>query len=267
LLRAEVEEARLADLLSQARGQAEVAERHLSTRLAADLATRWRLEPLAAPGPLAETRDEWLETADSRRDLQAADRMLQASELEARARRAGRLPRVGLVARRDLNDDAPFGSSGDSTAVLVVAGIDLFGGGSHRAAEAAARAETDAVRSEVEQFRDGVRLAIEGAYVQATGARERHATALAAQAAAREVERIAGERFAQGVVGMVDLLDAATARREAESRELVARAEAHLAGFALALQAGRRPESALPPPEDGAAGRQTENRIPERTRP
>jgi hypothetical protein len=45
---------------------------------------------------------------------------------------------------------------------------------------------------------------------------------------------------------MLDLLDAATARREAETRELVARAEANTAVLRLALVAGRRPEEALP---------------------
>ncbi|HQR46069.1 MAG TPA: hypothetical protein PK598_08655, partial [Thermoanaerobaculia bacterium] len=64
--------------------------------------------------------------------------------------------------------------------------------------------------------------------------------------AAREVERITNERFRSGVVKMLDLLDATTARREAETRELVARAEAHAAALRLAVKAGRRPESVLP---------------------
>jgi outer membrane protein TolC len=64
--------------------------------------------------------------------------------------------------------------------------------------------------------------------------------------AAAEVQRITEERFRQGVVKMLDLLDADTARREAETRELVARAEAHQALLQLAVKAGRQPETALP---------------------
>ena len=43
----------------------------------------------------------------------------------------------------------------------------------------------------------------------------------------------------------LDVLDAATARREAETRELVARVEAHAATLRLAVKAGRAPETVL----------------------
>ena len=76
-------------------------------------------------------------------------------------------------------------------------------------------------------------------------ARERHATASSAQESALEAERITEARFEQGVVKMLDLLDATTARLEAENRELMARTEAHLADLMLALRAGRTPEAAL----------------------
>jgi outer membrane protein TolC len=246
LLRAEVERSRLEDLLSQARGQARVAEAGLSFHLAADLSTSWQLERLPDPTPLAEGLEGWLAAAATRPDLVAAEGMLAAGELEVQARRSGRLPRVALMARRDFNDDTLFGSAGDSTAIMAVAAIDLFSGGRHRAAAAAARAEAEAGRTEVERLRAGIQLAIRDAYERAASARERHHTALAALDAAHEAERITEARFRQGVVRTIDLLDAATARREAETRELVARAEAHLAALDLAVQAGRRPETMLP---------------------
>jgi outer membrane protein TolC len=245
LLRAEVEQARLEDLLSQSQGQARVAEANLSFRLATDLATTWRLDALAPPGALAESLEGWLASADSRADLTAARRLLAAGELEAQVKNSGRLPKVGLVARHDLNDDTPFGASGDSTAIMAVASLEVYGGGRHRAAAQAARAEVEAARTEVEQFRQGIHLAVRAAYEQAQSARERYHTALRAQEAAREGERIIEERFKKGIVKTIDLLDAATARREAETRELVARSEAHLAILDLAVKAGRRAESVL----------------------
>ena len=252
LLRAEVEAARLEDLLSQARGQARVAEANLSFRLAAELSTTWRIEPLGTPVPLAEGLDGWLAAADSRADLRAAEAMLSAGELEVAARRAGWRPKVALVARYDINDETPFGSAGDSSAVMAMAGIDLFSGGRHRAAAAAARAEVDAARRDVEQLRAAVRLTIRQAFERASTARQRHSTALAALDAAREGERITAARFEKGVVRTIDLLDASTARREAETRELVARGEAHLAALALAVDAGRRPETVLAAAVGGA---------------
>lgn len=256
LLRAEVELSRLEDLTSQARGQAEVAEAHLSFRLAADLSTGWQLEPLDDPQPLEEELADWLDGIGSRRDLEAAERMLEVGKLEVRVQRSGLHPRVGLVVRRDWNDDQPFGVGGDSTTVQAMASIDLFNGGRYRAAAAAAGNDLDAARSEVEQFRAGIRLAVRDAYQKATSARQRHRTAVGAQAAAREVERITGERFKQGIVRTIDLLDATTERREAEMRELTARAEAQLATLALAVEAGRRPESLLPAATTNQTGTQ-----------
>jgi outer membrane protein TolC len=251
LLRAQVERSRIEDLLSEARGQARVAAASLSYRLAADLASPWHLEALPHPDPLAGDLDSWVASADSRRDLEAARRQLRAGELEIKVQRSGLLPKIGLVGRYDLNDDALFGSNGESAAVMAVARIDLFSGGRHRAAAAVARAEAEAARLDIERFREGIRVEVRDAFEKALTARERHATALEAQAAAAEVERIIEERFKSGVVQMIDLLDASTARREAEMRELVARAEAHLASLRLAVRAGRKPESVLAPSRAG----------------
>jgi outer membrane protein TolC len=176
--------------------------------------------------------------------------MLEAAELEIKAAKAPLRPRVGLVARHDLVDDSPFGTHGDSSTLMAVASVDLFSGGRHRQAAAAARAEADAGAREVEQFRQGIWVAITDAYERARSARHRHETGVAAQEAAREVERIVQERFEQGVVKMIDLLDAVTARREADMRELMARADTHLAALRLAVQAGRAPESVLSSVED-----------------
>lgn len=149
------------------------------------------------------------------------------------------------MARYDRYDEMPFGGSGDSTAVVAQASIDLFAGGRHRAATAAARARAEAGAHDLARFEEGVRLEVRQAWEEAAAARDRRATALAALDAARESERITEERFRQGVAKTIDVLDAETARREAETRELVARADARLATLALAVKAGRDPESSM----------------------
>ncbi|MCB1056338.1 MAG: TolC family protein [Acidobacteria bacterium] len=246
LLRAQVEKARLEDLLAAAKNGAQVAEANLSLRLGADVTASWDLAPLADPGVVDEDLESWLATVDERRDLEAARRELEAAELEVAVQRSALLPKVGLVARHDFNDDTPFGTAGDSTAVMAVAKIELFAGGRHRAAAAAARADVDAGRLELELFRQGLRVQVRDAYATAVSARRRHVTAAAARDAAVENERIVGERFKKGVVKVLDLLDATNTRRETETRELAARADAHLAALNLALAAGREPESVLP---------------------
>jgi outer membrane protein TolC len=246
LLRAEVERARVQDLLTEARGNARLAENDLSFRIGAPLGGSWELPALPPPPAWDEGLEGWLATAGSRRDLDAARSRVAAAELEPRVVRAGALPRVGVVARYDLVDDTPFGSHGNASAVMAMVSLDLFDGGRRRAASAAAAAEAAAARSDVDRFAEAVRLEVRQAYERAITARDRRATAAAAVAAAQESERITEARFRQGVVKTLDVLDAATARREAETRELVARAEAHLAAFQLATTAGRPPESMLP---------------------
>ncbi len=160
-------------------------------------------------------------------------------------RRAALLPRVGLVVRHDLFDDQPFGAHGDSTTIMAMAGIEIWNGGRQRAAVAAAKAEAEAGRRDVERMERGIRLEVEQAWEETQTALARRNTAGRSLEAAREVERILEERFRSGVARTIDLLDAATARREAETRELVARAQIHLAAFRLAFKAGQPPEAAL----------------------
>lgn len=245
LLRAEVELARIEEMLAEAEGNARVAESLLAFRLGADLTTSFELDPLPEEPAAGASLEEWQALSASRADLEAARRMLAAGELEEEVRRAALLPRVGLTLRHDLFDDRPLGAHGDSSYVAAMVGWELWSGGRHRAAAAAARAEAEAGRAEVEQMARGIRLEVEQAWQELQTSLIRRRTSERALEAAREAERIVEERFKSGVARTIDWLDAATARREAETRELVARAQAQLAAFRLAVRAGRAPETVL----------------------
>ena len=245
LLRAEVELARIDDLLAEARGNVRIAESNLAFRLGEPIDTRYALEPLADPPPVVQQRDDWLASSESRSDLASARKLLQAGDLEAKAVKGGLFPRIGLVARHDLVDDQLFGNHGDSTTIAALASFEIYDGGKRRAAMAAARADAEAGHADVERFAAGVELETKQAFEAATVALERRRTAAAALGAAEETVRIVEDRFRAGVVKSIDLLDAATAQREAEMRELVARAEAWLTHLHLALAAGLQPETVL----------------------
>jgi len=245
LLRAEVEQSRVADLLAAAREQATVAKAALSFRLSWDLDTDWTLAPLSEPAPLGPSPNHWLQTAGERADLVAARQHQRAAALEVDARKALRRPRIGVRARYDLVDDHLFGSHGQNGAVMAVATLDVFASGRHRAARLAASHAAEAANTDLERFAETIRLEIRQAYARARSALDRLATARSALSAAAETERIVTERFRQGLLKTIDVLDAAAARREAETRELVARSEAHLARLRLAVAAGRSPESAM----------------------
>ncbi len=246
LLRAEVELARIDEMLAEARGNARVAEANLSFRLGAAPGSTWELEPLPAEPAAGLDREAWLAAAADRADLQAARQMLAAGELEGEVRRAALLPRVGVTVRHDLFDDRLLGAHGDSTTVMAMVGWEVWSDGRHRAAVVAAEAEAAAGRSDVERMSRGIRLEVEQAWEEMQTAIARRHTAERSLNAAREAERILEERFRSGVAKTLDLPDAATARRDAETRELVARAQAQLAAFRLAAKAGKPPESAIP---------------------
>ncbi len=245
LLRAEVELAKTDDLLTEAEGRVRVANANLAFRLGADGGATWTLAPLPDPRPVATPVEGWLATAAGRTDLASAKKLLAAGELEEKVKKAPFWPKLALVGKGELYGDKPFGSTGTSGSITAVATWNLFQGGADRAAAVAARADARAGREDVARFGEGVRLEVRKAYEEAKTAEARHATAEKALAAAREGERITNDRFRAGVVKTLDLLDAASARREAETRELVARADAHAAALKLAVKAGRRPESAL----------------------
>lgn len=246
LLRAEVELARIDDLVQEADGRVRVANANLAFRLGAPGGDSWQLAPLPEPRPVDEPVETWLATAASRPDLASAQKLLAAGELEEKARKASFWPKLAFVARGELYGEHVFGSSGTSGSLMAVATWNVFSGGSDRAAAIAAREEARAGREDVARFTEGIRLEVRQAFEEARTARARSETARKALAAARETERITDERFRSGVVKMLDLLDATTARREAETRELVARADAHAAALRLAVKSGRRPESVLP---------------------
>jgi outer membrane protein TolC len=246
LLRAEVELARIDDLVEEADGRVRVANANLAFRLGAPGGDSWQLAPLPDPRPVDEPVESWLATAASRPDLASAQKLLAAGELEEKVRKAPYWPKLAFVARGELYGEHVFGSSGTSGSLMAVATWNVFSGGSDRAAVIAAREEARAGREDVARFTEGIRLEVRQAFEEARTARARSETARKALAAARETERITDERFRSGVVKMLDLLDATTARREAETRELVTRADAHAAALRLAVKSGRRPESVLP---------------------
>ena len=245
LLRAEVELARVDDLVTEADGRVRIANANLAFRLGVSGGSSWILAPLPDPRPVATPVDAWLATAAERSDLGSARQLLAAGELEEKVKRAPFWPKIALVAKGELYGDKPFGSTGTSGSIMAVATWNVFAGGADRAAVIAAREDARAGREDVARLADGVRLEVRKAFEEAKTAETRHGTAKKALEAAREGERITNDRFRAGVVKTLDLLDVTTARREAETRELVARADAHTAALRLAVKAGRRPESAL----------------------
>ena len=134
LLRAEVELARVEDMLEDAKGKARVANANLAFRIGVPQDSTWQLAPLPEPKPLDGDAAAWVSSAASRKDLSAARSLLRAGELEEKVKKAAWLPKVGVSARWDLHDKNLFGASGSAGTVMAFASVNLFQGGADKAA-------------------------------------------------------------------------------------------------------------------------------------
>jgi outer membrane protein TolC len=239
VLRAKVYLSEMDEHLSQAVSGATLALSALNFQMAADQRTPRTLAPLPDPPPVvSDLEDLTLAAIQDRNDLNAARLQLEAGRLEERATRPGYFPEVAVVGRYDLYDDSIFGSNGGSGSIMAVARIDLWGGGSGSSARTAARHDAAAFAADVDRFEEGVRLEVQQAWQDLITARVRRETAKSSLAAGREGLRVRESRFRQGLDRMLDLLDAETALREAEMRELVARYDLALHTYRLRFVSG-----------------------------
>ena len=227
------------ELLAQAKNGAQLAEAALNFNMGNSQSTPLTLAPLPPPKAVTGELSDWTSAAvDGRHDLAAARQQLAAGRLETKTAKSGYLPEVAVVGRYGLYDDTIFGSNGHSGTIMAVAKINLFGGFANTKARKAAELDTVSFEADIRRFEEGVRLEVRQAWQDLATARQRHKTAGDVLAAAREALRVREHRFKQGLDKMVDLLDAETALREAETRELVARYDVALTTTRLHFVAG-----------------------------
>ncbi len=239
VLQARVYLSEVDDSLTQAGNGASLAQAALNFRLGADQRTPRSLAPVPTPPTGAGDLEEWITAAlEDRHDLEAARLKLEAGRLEEKVSRPGYFPEIAVVGHYDLYDDQIFGAKGRSGSIMAVAKIDLLGGGAGSAARTAARHETASFEADIHRFEEGVRLEVQQAWQNLATARTRHTTAAASLEAAREALRVRENRFKQGLDRMIDLLDAETALRESEMRELMARYDVALESHRLRFASG-----------------------------
>ena len=239
VLKARVYLSEMDEFTAQAEAGARLAEAALNFHMGLDQSTPRELAPLPESRFSSGTLEEWTEMAlEQRDDLRASRTRRDAGQLEEKKARSGFMPKVALIGRYDLYDDSFLGSNGSSGSVMVNARINLFRGGSDKQALDAARHQTRSFNENIDRFEEGVRLEVRQAWQDLSTAQARSETARAALAATGEALRITDERFQQGLEKMIDLLDAETALREAEVRELTARYDEAFALFRLHFAAG-----------------------------
>lgn len=242
VLQAKVYLSEMDELFTQAENGARLAQAALNFQMGADQTTARSLAAVPPATPVVGDLDSWISAAlEDRRDLAAARRKLEAGRKEEKATRPGYYPEIAVLGNYALYDDRLFGANAHNGSVMAVARINLWGGGTDTAARAAARHETASFEADIRRFEEGVRLEVQQAWQDVETSRIRHTTAKGSLAAATEAARVRERRFKQGLDKMIDLLEAETGLREAETRELVARYDVVLDSHRLRYVSGATP--------------------------
>jgi len=239
LLRAEVRSAEMEQAYLSAQSRAAVAQAALNAAMGNP--NNPPLLPVSSFQDCAETSgpvEPWIEkAASSHPDLERLRLMetLIADEIEKA--KAGHWPSLHLVGSYDIDTD-DFSSTGESFALGALAHWSLFSGGRVQAQVLSAQAALKRVRELFNATRLTIGLKIRQAYSETQSAWQRIAVTKGALEQAEEGLRIVENRYRNGMLTLVSLLDAETARREARINHFKSLYDYHMARIDLVLAAG-----------------------------
>jgi outer membrane protein TolC len=230
----------------RAETQSRIAMENLARLLG--LSSSERVEPvetLSASSAPAEDADTLLSFAAANRSELAAIRgRLAAAEAQARVERSYRLPQVSVGAGvyyahpnpRYLPPEAEWNANWE---LGVSMGWSPFDGGRASAGEERASAQAEAIRAELEDLEERIRLDVVSAVLELENARAEIRLSERSRDAARESRRVAAERYREGVILSSELLDAEVAALRADLDLTEALASERLAAAELDHAVGR----------------------------
>jgi outer membrane protein len=239
VLRAQV---RIADLEQQRL----MADSHVHVAQAALHAVMGRedTEPVAPATPLAHCLATegnlilWMDRAlDQRPELKQADLQMAIAEKGVAKAKSGHWPSLALQGNYELNSE-DFGDSQDNYAVGAVVRMNLYSGQRISSQAAAAKSKAAQVRALKSSLVLAVRVETQKAYYQAQSAWQSIDVARQAVDQAEEGLRIVGNRYAGGLLTIVDLMDAQVALQQALTRHFRALHDYKVARIELALASG-----------------------------
>ncbi len=244
VLLAKVRVSEVDEMLVTAQGESDVARAQLNLVMGRDQGTPMVLsaEPLpgSVPQVLEESVDSLVAEAWERRlDLQAAGRRVEASDWDDRRVRSGYRPEVGLLGSMEANDEDLFGTSGTNWTVMASLRWSLYDGGATRSRLREAREAGLQARLQEDLLREQIALQVRMAVSRLATARQKKTLSRGAMDMAQESLRIVVDRYAEGLVPLVQLLEAEDALTRARFREASARRELLVADSLVRLALGR----------------------------
>jgi len=227
--------------LAEAEGAAATTRRQLIVLLGrdADAVPNDLLQATRLPATgriLAEVaRDTAARPAEARADVRAATDALSAAQRDALRARTTLLPRLNGFARYDWNSPSGPAAGDRNWTVGVMASWAPFAGAGEIADVQATAAHARVAQAQAEAAQANARLEIETTRTALAVALTRLAIAEHASAQSAEAHRIVSRKYAGGLAGVVELLDA----QAAETGSALALAEARYGAIAAAAERRR----------------------------
>jgi outer membrane protein TolC len=215
LLAVEAERKRAELQVIAARSEVEVAEANL--RRLTGLVPDTRIDPAVVDGDDDLSRDDLEDLVAAalvdRAELASLRARVSAADATAYATGSDRLPQVGLSASYEYSNPNPkilplTDEWNDTWSVGVGVSWNVFDGGRRDAAEAEARANANALREQLRDLEERVRLEVTQSLLGLVNARAAESVAQAGLDAATENERVTRDRYREGVSPSSELLDA-----------------------------------------------------------
>lgn len=239
LLRAQVRISELTQERLQAESRLAVARAALNAAMGEPVDRGFHLAtPLSAGKGIDTPLERWVEASLAHRpDYLGMKQQEAIAREEIRKTRAAHLPSVDLFGNYDVNSE-DWSDTADNYTVGAMVRLDLYSGGRDAAKTREARAALADVRALLREMEDGIRVQTREAYLQAKSARARIDAAGAAVSQAEENLRIVSDRYRNGLLTIVDLLDAEVALDQSRKNHFQALHDYKAALARLALVTG-----------------------------
>ena len=239
LLRAKVRIAKLKQQKAMAQSHVETAWANLNATMGAIENNRYTLvsslEVKDAPDNALPT---WIDTAlHHRPELKQIQLQHQIAQKAVKKARGAHLPSVNLIGKYEINTEN-FNESSDNYMIGAGVRINLFSGFRYTAKESEARSQLAAAKARQYQATLGIRVETESAFQQANSAFMSIDVSRAAISQAEEALRIICNRYKNGLVTIISLLDTEVALQQARTSHFNRLHDYKVAMIRLLLAAG-----------------------------
>ena len=244
LLQTEVHIADLKQRVFQVESMVSISRAALCAAMGVDPGTPFEPgDELTSDPETTASLDEWLKTAEHKRpDLLAMREQEAAAETEIKKARAARLPGVALSGEYSTHADG-INEGHDSYSIGARVTLNLFSGFQVSARVREAKANLREIRAGCEGLVQSISVETRTAYYQAKSAWEEIKVTGAAETQANEALRIVRDRYKNGLLTIVELLNSELSLQQTRTNHFRAIHDYNEARMKLALSAGTLDEA------------------------